>query len=346
MGRSNWRHSICRHVSPLIYGGMVLLSALFLSLIGVSRGVNGAASAQAADGVVPNCWSPADLAVRHREWRARRGRGAFSMSSLHQIDLPSPLPVPPSLQGSIRGVSLPPGVKLLALTFDLCEGPFEVAGYDGRVIDYLRREKVPATLFASGKWLMSHPKRAQQLLADRLFELGGHGWAHKNFRRLSAVQMKKEIALTLKAFAHVKSSTTTTICSADDETLASPQAFPYKDMRLFRFPYGVCTPQALKAVNEAGQLAIQWSVVSGDPAPLQSARRMARVVLQRVRPGSIVVMHANGRGWNTAKALPLIVPQLRAMGYRFVTVGDLLKAGQPLTKKRCYENRPGDNRHY
>lgn len=82
---------------------------------------------------------------------------------------------------------------------------------------------------------------------------------------------------------------------------------------LFRFPYGTC-----------------------------NARAIAATVLARTRPGSIVIAHANGRGWNTAAALPLIVPRLRKQGYRFVTVSELLAAGEPVIAKTCYQLRPGD----
>ena len=52
-----------------------------------------------------------------------------------------------------EGVELPPGVKLVALTFDLCETDGSIAGYDGRIVDLLRAEDVKATFFAGGKWM-------------------------------------------------------------------------------------------------------------------------------------------------------------------------------------------------
>jgi peptidoglycan/xylan/chitin deacetylase (PgdA/CDA1 family) len=115
---------------------------------------------------------------------------------------------------------------------------------------------------------------------------------------------------------------------------------------LFRFPFGVCSPAALRRVAEAGLTAIQWDVVSGDPWRAQTAVRIAATVLRQVRPGSIVVAHANGRGWHTARALPAIVSALRARGFRFVTVSELLAAGRPVVVSECYEHRPGDNRDY
>ena len=59
-----------------------------------------------------------------------------------------------------------------------------------------------------------------------------------------------------------------------------------------------------------------------------------------------MIAHANGRGWNTAAALPLIVPALRKRGYRFVTVGELLAAGKPVIARSCYQWVPGDNRRF
>ncbi len=88
-------------------------------------------------------------------------------------------PLAASERGVIRRVTLPAGEKLIALTFDLCEISTEVAGYDGAIVDTLRKERVPATFFAGGHWLATHPERARQLAADPLFEIGNHSWSHR-----------------------------------------------------------------------------------------------------------------------------------------------------------------------
>ena len=75
--------------------------------------------------------------------------------------------------------------KLIALTFDLCEQPGEIAGYDGAIFDYLRANGIKATFFAGGKWMRSHAERAQQLMSDPLFEMGNHSEAHRNLKLLS-----------------------------------------------------------------------------------------------------------------------------------------------------------------
>src|SRR5262245_2396369 len=65
-------------------------------------------------------------------------------------------------------------------------------------------------------------------------------------------------------------------------------------------------------------------------------------VLTNVQPGSIVLFHANGRGWHTEGALPGIIATLKARGYEFATVSELLAAGEPVVSATCYDSRPGD----
>lgn len=238
----------------------------------------------------------------------------------------SPPALPAWLHGSIRSVKT--AEKVVALTFDLCESAGQVAGYDAALIDYLRANGVKATFFAGGKWLRSHPVQAAQLLAEPLFEVGSHGWSHSNLRQASAQTLADEVGRAQATLDGLRAR----------QGHASPA--------LFRFPYGTCSPAAFAYVNAQGLAAIQWDVVTGDPDRNQSAPAIARTVLSQVHPGAIVVAHANGRGWHTAAALPLFIPQLRAKGYRFVTVGELLAMGEPVAADECFELRPGDNRRY
>ena len=70
------------------------------------------------------------------------------------------------------------------------------------------------------------------------------------------------------------------------------------------------------------------------------------MILEQVRPGAIIICHANGRGYGTAASLPLFVPKLRALGYDFVTVSELLDPWSGGFHKECYELMPGDNLRY
>jgi len=288
------------------------------------------------------CWRPDALRAVAGETATRRNVPGARMRAPVTPPLTA-TPVARALRGSIRRVMLPPGLKLIALTFDLCEGYGEVTGYDGAIVDYLRANRVKATFFSSGKWLENHPERTDQLLADPLFEMGNHTWTHKNLRKVDPARVLDAILRTDVAYAHARSRLAARQCMT-----ARPAAMTRVPERigLFRFPFGTCNPAAMKAVGDAGLLAIQWDVVTGDPAWGQTADRIANVVLRRAKPGSIIVAHANGKGRHTAAALALFVPRLRAEGYRFVTVSELLAAGTPVIADTCYERRPGDNDHY
>ena len=294
----------------------------------------------AAQTALEQCWPPSVLAARPEEKPPRRGAPGHAQR-IPDIKLQPFAPVAPALQGSIRRVTLPAGRKLVALTFDLCEQPGEVAGYDGAIVDYLRANDVRATFFSGGKWLLSHAERAEQLVADTRFEIGSHGWSHRNVRGLAGEGLAAELDGPQAAFEATRARLATRQCMAGGRLSQIPPR-----ISLYRFPFGACNAAALSAAATRGLLSIQWDISTGDPDRNQSAAAIAGAVLRQVRPGSIVLMHANGRGYNTAAALPLLIPKLRAQGYQLVTVSELLAAGRPEIAQTCYDARPGDTDKY
>lgn len=304
----------------------------------------GAATAAAAaeTSLLEACFQAASLPVRPGESHPVKDAPGARATIPRQALAPFS-PVPESLRGVIRHVELPPGRKLIALTFDMCEQFGEVAGYDGAIIDYLRANRIKATIFAGGKWLVSHGERARQLIADPLLEIGNHGWVHRNTRGLTGRDLVDEITGPQRAFEATRASLAGSACAA-----AQPKAMSRTPQRLglYRFPYGACNPESLRVVAEQGLLAIQWDLSTGDPAPSQSARQIANAMVHNAKPGAIIIAHANGRGYHTAEALPLALPALRAKGFEFVTVSELLAAGRPVIAQTCYDARPGDTDRY
>lgn len=287
------------------------------------------------------CWAPAALAANPAEKASRKGDRRFDAPPPKET-LASFAPLP-TAKGVIRRVELATDRKLIALTFDLCEQPGEIAGYDGAIVDYLRKERIKATFFAGGKWLRSHEERAHQLIADPLFEIGNHAEAHRNLRRLEGRRLADEILGPQRAYEASRARLARRQCVA-----AAPDAMRRIAPRLalFRFPYGACDDRSLQAVHDQGLRAIQWDLSTGDPFSGQSAKAIARTLLARARPGAIILAHANGRGWHTAAALPLAIPKLRLMGFEFVTLSELLAAGTPIVSQTCYDSRPGDTDRY
>jgi peptidoglycan/xylan/chitin deacetylase (PgdA/CDA1 family) len=290
------------------------------------------------------CWAPATLAARAGEnIPVRRQAGTWARPPRFGELGAGAAQSAPALLGVVRSVALPPGKRLIALTFDLCETAGEIAGYDGAIIDYLRSQRVKATLFTGGQWLISHRLRAAQLLSDPLFEIGTHGWVHRNARLLAGAELAREISAPSDAFAAVRAELGTAQCAAGHAGALA--AIPERP-RLFRFPFGACDAASLRAVADAGLIAIQWSIATGDPSPARSARAIAEAMVLGARPGAIIIAHANGRGYHTAAALPMAVPALRARGFEFVTLSELLAAGRPIIAATCYDAHPGDTDRY
>ena len=73
-----------------------------------------------------------------------------------------------------------------------------------------------------------------------------------------------------------------------------------------------------------GYKVVHWSFASGDPVKVIGPEALSEGVLKRVRPGSILIFHINGRGWSTADALPGIIAELRKRGYGFTRLDAVL----------------------
>jgi peptidoglycan/xylan/chitin deacetylase (PgdA/CDA1 family) len=248
-------------------------------------------------------------------------------------------PLKPEYLNSIRRVKLPSDKKWVALTFDLCERADEIAGYDRGVINALRDKQAKATFYAGGKWMQSHPEQTMQLMADSLFEIGNHGWTHGNLRVLQGEPMLQQIVWTQAEYESIWDNLHDKAKSVGLDGLMAN--IPRQPTTL-RFPFGTCSPESLQATNAQGLSAIQWDVVSGDPAITVQPSR----IVSETRAGSIVIFHANGRGRGTAAALPRIIDELRAKGFEFVTVSELLAAGTIEAVDECYELKRGDNVGY
>jgi len=190
----------------------------------------------------------------------------------------------------------------VALTFDLCQKPEYPAWFDQGIVDVLTQNNVPATFFMGGDWMRTHVDETLLLASNPNFELGNHSWSHPDLPGLSEEIISQEIVKTQNLLYQLTGRQST----------------------LFRLPSGKYDDLTLSVIAWHGLQTIQWDVETGDPDPTIDAERMNWAVRERVQNGSIIIMHANGRGWHTAEALPQMVEYLRGQGYTLVTVSQLL----------------------
>jgi peptidoglycan/xylan/chitin deacetylase (PgdA/CDA1 family) len=193
-----------------------------------------------------------------------------------------------------------PANRLVALTFD--DGPD--SEYTPQILEVLRRYGVRATFFVTGVVARRNLEVLKQLV-DEGHVAGNHGYHHVKFSTLSPEQVRSEL-------------------EKNEELLAAYQPNLY---RLFRPPYSDLDVENVRTLAAEGYRIVLWTVDSQDWRSL-TRHQIINKVLPRVRNGSIILMHcAGGPGQElsgTVRALPELIARLRARGYQFVTIPDLL----------------------
>jgi peptidoglycan-N-acetylglucosamine deacetylase len=193
--------------------------------------------------------------------------------------------------------------KIVALTFD--DGPNEP--YTSQVLAILQREHVHATFFLIGENVRRFPDAAARI-AEAGHVIGNHTDTHPAAFALSPVsRIQAEL-----------SAAEWTIHEATGE-------FP----SLFRPPQGIRSPWLMQTVRSNSLIAVTWDDAPADWNPEPSAVLVERTV-KSAHPGAIILLHDGlntdhaANQSETVQALPVIIERLRAEGYRFVTVPELL----------------------
>ncbi|HWU27411.1 MAG TPA: polysaccharide deacetylase family protein [Rhizomicrobium sp.] len=198
----------------------------------------------------------------------------------------------------------------IALTFD--DGPDPQ--WTPEILDILKEKHVPATFFVIGGNAESNPGLVQRILADG-HELGNHTYTHPNL----SITPPQAVALELNA------------------TQRLIEALTGRSLRLFRPPYlGDAEPtddDEIEPVKQAQDMG--YTTIGEHVDPVDWALPGANAIVQRTldqiahpfedQPANIVLLHdAGGNRAQTVAALPLIIDSLRARGYKFVLVSDLI----------------------
>ncbi|GGF15152.1 hypothetical protein GCM10010954_12210 [Halobacillus andaensis] len=188
--------------------------------------------------------------------------------------------------------------KRIALTFD--DGPEDT--YTPQILEILQQKDVKATFFVTGERVSEYPERLEQIHKDG-HVIGNHTWDHPHLPELTDQQMSKNIK--------------TTNAEIEKITGVKPD--------LFRPPFGEIEDRQAALLKSQGYRSILWTADSKDWEGLAAEEIVSRVK-QDARPGVIALQHnyhASGQ-FETVKALPQIIDELRAEGYEFVTVPTLL----------------------
>jgi cellulose synthase/poly-beta-1,6-N-acetylglucosamine synthase-like glycosyltransferase/peptidoglycan/xylan/chitin deacetylase (PgdA/CDA1 family)/spore germination protein YaaH len=194
--------------------------------------------------------------------------------------------------------------KLMAITFD--DGPSE---YTPRVLDTLKQKQVPATFFVIGVNAEDFPSMIQREYADG-HTIGNHTYSHPNIAGESEKMTELELNTTQRLIEHDIGHST----------------------RLFRPPYNADshpqTPSEIVPIDRAQKMGYITVAETIDPRDWEvgtTANKILAEVLEQKDEGHLILLHDGGGDRSaTLEALPQIIDTLRAQGYRFVSIEQLM----------------------
>jgi polysaccharide deacetylase family sporulation protein PdaB len=210
--------------------------------------------------------------------------------------------------------SVPTDRKVVALTFDISWGEKRAEP----ILEILKNKNIQnVTFFLSSPWSKTHPEIVKKIM-DAGYEIGSHGHKHDNYSQYSDEDIRKQITIAHGILT--------------DMTGKAPN--------LIRMPNGDFDKRVLRIAEALNYKVIQWDTDSLDWKNPGVDTIVNRVV-SKAHPGDIILLHASDSCKQTHEALPEIIDQLRAKGYEFITVSQMIN--QTETNGKTVEDRSAWN---
>lgn len=193
------------------------------------------------------------------------------------------------------------GNKLVALTFD--DGPDP--RYTPQVLAILKQYEVKATFFVVGESAKAHPGIIRDAVNGG-HEIENHTFTHPELNRGTLAKVTAEIV------------------STQEELEGMTGRYPH----YFRPPKRLYNQAVIKAAHAHDLQVVLWTVgVENRNCP--TPQKMAARVLSRARPGAIILAHDGILNREkTVHALPAIITGYQELGYKFVTLSELIAADE------------------
>lgn len=202
------------------------------------------------------------------------------------------------------------GEKLVALTFD--DGPDPI--YTAQVLDILKENAVPATFFVVGQHAVLRPDLVQRAVREG-HEIENHTYTHPHLDTQPAMRVEEEISNT----------------EAVITTLSN-----YRPV-YFRPPRRMYNQQIIDTSKARGYRLVLWTIGLEHHAS-QTPEEMAQRVIDKASPGMIILAHDGILDRSrTVAALPMVIKGYRGLGYRFVTLQELVEKGDSVAREKAIQ---------
>lgn len=212
----------------------------------------------------------------------------------------APVRTPPPTLKVIR--EWPTGKKRVALTFD--DGPHPEM--TRRFLALLAEKNVKATFFLLGPNVEKNPDIVKEIVESG-HEVGNHSWNHPVLNKLTPEKIREQLEKTSQAITDASGA----------------------QVRLVRPPYGSVNKKVEDICDSLGAKIICWSIDTDDWRKTTTKEKMVETVKKNIRDGAIILMH--DRFEKSYETTAEVIDALRAEGYEFVTVGELLGYGPQRT---------------
>lgn len=189
--------------------------------------------------------------------------------------------------------------KIIALTFD--DGP--TPGATEEVLSILNEESVKATFFVIGENLERNPEQGRKIVAAG-HELGNHSYSHHR--------------MVLKTPSFIESEIERT-----DQLIRQAG---HQSAIHFRPPYGKKLILLPYFLSRTSRKTITWDIEPDSyPEIAANSNRIVSHVMEKVRPGSIILLHVMSPSRDASlKAVKGVITGLKSEGYSFKTVSQML----------------------
>ena len=184
--------------------------------------------------------------------------------------------------------------KVIALTFDAAWGADKTQG----ILDIMNDFDAKGTFFLVGFWIDKFEAETKAI-ADAGFDIGNHSKNHLNMPKLSSEAIRDEINYVNERVFGLTGTKPT----------------------YFRAPYGDYDNKLMTTLEELCMTGVQWSIDSLDWKGL-SAKQIYDRVVPKAKSGDIILFHNNSD--HVLDALPMVLTGLRAAGFRFVKLSELV----------------------
>jgi len=192
---------------------------------------------------------------------------------------------------------------LIALTFD--DGP--TPEKTEQILHLLAEQNIPATFFLTGEEIAANPHLLEKILAAG-HQVGNHSYSHQRMLFKTPGFIAREIEQT------------------DALLKAAGAPEPY----YFRPPYGKKLFILPRYLAKHQRIAVTWDIAPENfPQLTEDPKLLADYTVAQAKAGSIILLHVMyDSRVTTMQAVPTIIQGLKAKGFRFVTVAQLLEQQQ------------------